>query len=486
MIDKTPNILDRYPEYEATIGIEVHVQLNTKTKIFCSCPTSFGKEPNTQVCPICMGYPGTLPMLNATAVEYAIMAGLATQCSITPKSRFSRKHYMYPDLPKNYQTTQGEVAICHNGHVMIETLAGEQKKVRIGRIHMEEDAGKASHKDACSHVDLNRAGTPLLEIVTEPDIANAHEARSYLTTLRLIMMYLGISDVNMEEGSFRADINISVKKKEATKLGTRAEVKNVNSFKFIGQAINYEIERQIELLESGGTVAQQTRLWNERDQVTMFMREKSDADDYRYFDDPDLPYIEVDDAWRERIAQSLPELAHEKQARYQAELGLSAYDAENITQDKGVAAYFERAATESGSPKITANWVLRDLLGLLKERKLSVEQSPLSSSQLASLVTALDTGVINTKVAQEVFAAMIETGKTADVIIAEQGLEQVSDAGELEALCSEIVAANPDVVEKYRSGNQRMFGFFVGNVMKATQGKANPKVITEILQRLLA
>lgn len=487
MIEKTPNILERYPAYEATIGIEVHVQLNTESKIFCACSTAFGAQPNTQICPVCAGYPGTLPMLNRKVVEYAIMAGLATHCTISQSSRFSRKHYMYPDLPKNYQITQGEVAICHNGWVTTETLVGEEKKVRIGRIHMEEDAGKTHHNDdGKSFVDLNRAGTPLLEIVSEPDIANAHEARAYLMNLRLILQYLGISDVNMEEGSFRADINISVKKKDAQKLGTRAEVKNVNSFKFIGQAINHEIERQIEILENGGVVLQQTRLWNEKEQKTVFMRSKTDADDYRYFDEPDLPIIEVNNEWQKQLWVKLPELPRDKKNRFMSEFSLSEYDADNLVQDKALALYFQSVVALGANAKIAANWILRDVLAYLNQHKLSIAQSPLSAEQLASLVQAIDAGVINSKVAQDVFSVMVETGKAADVIIAEQGLEQVSDSGALEVVCQEIVAANPDTVEKYRSGNQRMFGFFVGQAMKATGGKGNPQMMTEIFQRLLA
>ncbi|MEI7580506.1 MAG: Asp-tRNA(Asn)/Glu-tRNA(Gln) amidotransferase subunit GatB [bacterium] len=486
-MEQTPNILTAFPKYEATIGIEVHVQLKTESKIFCECPNLFGVEPNHNICPICAGYPGVLPMLNGKVLEYAVMAGLATQCRISPVSEFSRKHYAYPDLPKNYQITQGEVAICHNGWLPAETLSGDIKKIRIGRIHMEEDAGKTIHgADGRSLVDLNRAGTPLLEIVSEPDIANAHEAKSYLMNLRLVMQYLGISDVNMEEGSFRADINISVKEKTATKLGTRAEVKNVNSFKFIVQAINYEIERQIELLESGGIVRQETRLWNEKDQKTMFMRSKTDADDYRYFTEPDLAPVSIDDAWIERVRAALPELPFQKKERFMNQLGLSEYDADVLIQDQAVAAYFEHACRTYNNPKLITNWVLRDILGYLKEHKLSIERSPISAQMLGELVQLIDTDVINTKVAQEVFAEMAATGKLASVIVKEKGLEQVSNTAELEALCKKIVDAHPDVAAKYREGNQRMFGFFVGLAMKETGGKGNPKVMTEILQRLLA
>ena len=486
-MEPTPNILTAFPQYEATIGIEVHVQLKTESKIFCECSTTFGMQPNQNICPICAGYPGVLPMLNGKVIEYAIMAGLATNSRISPESEFSRKHYPYPDLPKNYQITQGDVAICHDGWVWSETLEGALKKIRIGRIHMEEDAGKTIHAaDGRSLVDLNRAGTPLLEIVSQPDIANAHEAKAYLMNLRLIMQYLGISDVNMEEGSFRADINISVKEKTATRLGTRAEVKNVNSFKFIVQAINYEIERQIDILESGGVVRQETRLWNEKDQKTLFMRSKSDADDYRYFIEPDLPRVCVDDAWLARVKAALPELPHAKKERFMQTLGLSEYDADVLIQDQAVAAYFESACKEYNQPKLIANWILRDVLGYLNEQKKSVSESPISPAMLADLIRQIDTGVINTKVAQEVFAEMAATGKMAAVIVKEKGLEQVSDTGALEAICKAIVDAHPDVAQKYREGNQRMFGFFVGLAMKETGGKGNPKMMTEMLQRLLA
>jgi len=486
MTERVPSVLDHFPAYEATIGIEVHVQLSTQTKIFCSCPTSFGAQPNTHICPICAGHPGVLPQLNERVVEYAIMAGLATQCRISPVCEFARKHYPYPDLPKNYQVTQGDVAICHDGFVMSETRTGEPKKIRIQRIHMEEDAGKTLHgQGGSSLVDLNRAGTPLLEIVSCPDIADAHEARVYLTNLRLIMQYLGISDVNMEEGSFRADINISVKKRGATKLGTRAEVKNVNSFKFIVQAIHYEIERQIDILESGGVVEQQTRLWNEKDQKTVFMRTKTDADDYRYFTEPDLAQVVIDDAVITRIKAGLPELPDAKRERFMREAGLSAYDADLLVQDRALSEYFEAACSGYPKPKLIANWVLRDVLGYLKESKKELTSISITPAHIAELVRLIDTNVINTKVAQEIFADMAASGEMPAVLVQKKGLEQVSDAAALEAICQQVVDGNPDVAQKYREGNQRMFGFFVGLAMKETGGKGNPKLITEILQRLL-
>lgn len=486
MSEKVANILDHYPTYEATIGIEVHVQLKTASKMFCACPTSFGQTANTNICPVCAGHPGTLPVPNRKAVDYAIMAGLATNCEISSESDFARKHYMYPDLPKNYQVTQGDVAICMRGWVLTQTLEGEEKKVGLTRIHMEEDAGKVMHMaDGTSHIDLNRAGTPLIEIVSDPDIANAHEAKHYLTNLRNIMLYLGVSDVNMEEGSFRADINISVKKQGATKLGTRCEIKNVNSFKFIVQAINYEIERQIEKLEEGGSITQATRLWNEKEQKTVFMRGKSDADDYRYFTDPDLPIIRVDSQWLDRIKEQIPELPLAKKDRLMRDYHITAYEADIIVQDRALARYFEEVVRISEEPKMAANWLLRDILGYLKEHKLTIDTCPITASMLAGLISKISDGTINTKAAQEVFAAMASTGKEAAAIIQEKGLEQMSDIAQLTALCEKLVKDNPDVVAQYQAGRERMIGFFVGQAMKATQGRGNPKMINELLKDLL-
>lgn len=487
MAEKVYNSLVLHPGWEATIGIEVHVQLNTNTKIFCSCPITFGDVPNTNICQICAGFPGVLPALNKRVVESAIMAGIGTNCKISPKSDFSRKHYMYPDLPKNYQITQGDVAICMDGGIETETLDGEKKRVGIIRIHMEEDAGKAIHMPhGKSFVDLNRAGTPLLEIVSAPDIANAHEARCYLENLRRIIQYLGISDVNMEEGSFRADINISVKRLTDTKLGTRAEIKNVNSFKFIGQAINYEIDRQIDIIESGHKVNQETRLWNEKDQKTIKMRDKSDADDYRYFTDPDLPIVEISDEWLAELAARVPELPAAKKARFMSEFALSEYDADLLIQEREIAAYFETVVALYEAPKLAANWILRDVLAALKVTKRSISEFTVTPALLADLIRALDTNEINSKTAQDVFAEMAETGKSASAIISDRGLKQVSNEGELREICASIVAQNGDNVAKYKAGDQRIFGFFVGQAMKATGGKGNPKLLSQILTELLS
>jgi len=487
MSGKTSKVLEYYPAYEATIGIEVHVQLKTQSKIFCTCPNSFGHKPNTNICPICAGYPGVLPTPNRRVIDYAIMAGLATNCAISPECDFARKHYIYPDLPKNYQVTQGEIAICMDGWITTQTIEEVEKKIRIQRIHIEEDAGKVLHMpNGKSYVDLNRTGTPLLEIVSHPDIANAHEARRYLMNLRSIIQYLGISDVNMEEGSFRADINISVKKKEAEKLGTRAEVKNVNSFKFIAQAINYEIERQIETLESGDIVHQETRLWNEKEQKTVFMRSKEGVDDYRYFTEPDLPIIKIDDEWKERIRKQIPELPLPKKERFMRDYHLSAYEAGILIQDKALADYFEATLiVYPKKPKLVCNWILRDVLGALKEQKVALIDFAISASMLADLIKNIDSGVISSSVAQEVFNHMMATGKMATEVITEKGLEQVSDTGQLRQMCEELLNSNPDVVKKYKAGNDRLLGFFIGQVMKAMQGKGNPQLISKILKELL-
>lgn len=487
MAEKIKSVLDFYPDYEATIGIEVHVQLDTKSKIFCSCPNTFGHAPNTNICPVCAGYPGTLPVLNRQVVDYAILTGLATNCEISKTCEFARKHYMYPDLPKNFQTSQGEIAICMNGHIDIKDEAGNPKTIRLNRIHMEEDAGKAMHmSDGKSYVDLNRAGTPLLEIVSEPDIASAFQAKNYLQNLRAIIQYIGVSEANMEEGSFRADINISVKKKVESKLGTRAEIKNVNSFKFIGQAIEYEIQRQIELLEDGQEVHQETRLWDESKQVTRFMRAKGDADDYRYFPEPDLPLIVVDSEWLERVKSEVPELPQQKSARFISEYNLTEYEAGILVQDKNLARYFENTVKLYNAPKLISNWILRDILGSLKEQKIALDKFVITPELLADLVENLDKDVINSKVAQDVFAHMLETGKKASVIIDEKDLKQVDNTEELIGICKQIIADNPDSVEKYKERGDRVFGFFVGQAMKITHGKGNPKVISKILKEELA
>ena len=491
MAENIISFLDQYPDYQATIGIEVHVQLKTASKIFCSCKNEFGGQSNTHICPICVGHPGTLPTLNAQVVDYALALGLATNCSITRSTDFARKHYMYPDLPKNYQITQDENPICRNGYIPIERADGLEKQIRLVRIHMEEDAGKNTHTSlGYSLVDLNRAGSPLLEVVSYPDISSAQEARDYLHRLRTIVQYLGISDANMEEGSFRADINVSIKKKSETQLGTKVELKNINSFKFVAHAIEHELERQYTLLAEGKTIEQETRQWDNKNKKTIGMRSKGDAQDYRYFTEPDLPVLEIDDAWIDRIKNTLPELPHHKLQRFQHDYGISAYEADNLIEDCAIAAFFEdvvacRVQDRSTNAKLACNLMLREVLGYLKEHKRDLTQTNLTPLALAELVFALDSGMINSKVAQEVFAMMMDQGKAPLVIIKEHNLVQIEDPALLTPIIQRIIDANAPSVAKYKAGNDKLFMFFVGQAMKDTQGKANPLVLQKLVRDLL-
>lgn len=480
-------ILERYPDYQVTIGIEVHVQLTTKSKMFCASPNMVGCDPNQNLCNICAGYPGSLPTINRQAVDYAILAGLATNCTIAPLSTFDRKHYFYPDLPKDYQITQQFQPICLNGFIPIRLEDGSIKKIRLNRIHMEEDAGKNMHADASneSFVDLNRAGTPLLEVVTEPDIESIDEAKRYLKTLRSIVQYLGICTGNMEQGAFRADTNISVKKKDAKKLGTRCELKNINSFKFIGDAAEYEIERQIEILEEGGTIRQETRLWDNKNKVTISMRSKEEAADYRFFQDPDLPIIKTDAEWIERMRKQLPELPHAKFDRFIQECELSPYEADILIEDLALANYYDEARTKHKSKQII-NWILRDVLGYLKEQSISLAEFKVTPTQLASIIDMLESGKINNHAAKEIFITVAQTGNDPVEIVKEKGLEQIGSADELEKIIQKIIDENPNQVTEFRGGNQRLIGFFVGQAMKHTQGNGNPKMIQDILRKLLA
>jgi len=481
---KNGSVLDKYPEYEVVIGMEVHAQLTTKSKIFCSCANSVGKDPNSDICHICAGYPGALPVLNKKAVNYAILAGIATNCTIAKKSKFDRKHYFYPDLPKGYQITQNFKPISSNGFVPIRLEDGSVKKIRLNRIHIEEDAGKNIHGATNeSFVDLNRAGTPLLEIVSEPDLSSAHETKKYLQTLRAIMQYLQVCTGNMEEGAFRADTNISVRKKGNQKLGTKVELKNINSFKFIGDAIEYEIERQIEVLESGGTIYQETRLWDSKTKQTYVMRSKEEAADYRYFQEPDLPIIEVNSAWIERVKKMLPELPYQKFDRLVSE-GLSPYEAGILVEDIELANYFDEARKHSQSKQIV-NWILRDVMGYLKEHKISLIECKVTPKKLAEIVQMLEDGKINGHAVKEVFTFVAQTGKEPTDVVKEKGLEQIGSADELETIVKEIITANPKQVEQYKGGNERIFGFFVGQAMKKTQGKGNPKILQELFKKYL-
>lgn len=470
--------------YETVIGIEVHVQLTTKSKIFCQCPNIVSHEQNSTICQICAGHPGVLPVLNKEVVNRAIMVGLATNCSITEDNFFARKHYFYPDLPKAYQITQSTEPICKDGFLEIPLEDGTFKKIRINRIHMEEDAGKNLHSALTneSYVDLNRAGTPLLEIVTEPDISSAYEARMYLKMLRNIVMYLNVGTANMEEGAFRADTNISVRKPGAP-LGTKCELKNINSFKFISDAIEYEVERQVALIENGGKVVQETRLWDTKEQKTTTMRSKEEAADYRYFPDPDLPSLHLDTAWIQKIKQTLPELPNQRYQRYITQ-GLSAYEADVLVNDKDVAGYFDQVTTFTKSP-LAINWVLRELMGFIKEAKVSLSETKITPKLLAELVTLIDTKVINNRAAQEVFEIVAQTGQSPQAVVKEKGLEQIGSSEEIEKLIKEIIDANPHNVAEYKSGKTKLWGFFVGAAMQKTKGKGDPLVINELLKKYL-
>lgn len=481
------SILESYPEYRIDIGMEVHVQLTTKTKIFCSCSNEQTDAPNSHICPVCTGHPGTLPVLNEEVLTCAIKAALGTNSEIAPYSIFARKHYFYPDLPKGYQTTQDKDPFCSNGYVSIQREDGTEKKIRLIRIHIEEDAGKNMHSDTTdeSFVDFNRAGTPLLEIVSHPDIESAEEVKAYLKKLRAIVQYLGICTGNMEEGSFRADTNISVRKKTATELGTRCELKNINSYKFIGDAIEYEIQRQIELLESGERVIQQTRLWDPKKKITVAMRSKEEAADYRYFPDPDLPVMHITKDQIAHIKAQLPELPDQKEIRLQNEYGITAYEAGILLDDRELSDYFEQAAQHTKDKQLI-NWILRDLMAYLKESKESLSSCKITPEKLAQLVNLVATGVINNRAAQEIFIEIAQTGKAPDVLVKEKGLEQIGDEAELEKIVQEIIAAHPQVVADYKSGKDRLFGFFVGQAMQKTKGKGNPKIISDLMKKHLS
>jgi aspartyl-tRNA(Asn)/glutamyl-tRNA(Gln) amidotransferase subunit B len=424
-------------------------------------------------------------VLNKKVVDYAIMLGLATKCKISEVCRFARKHYSYPDLPKNFQITQANQPICQHGTIPIELENQTKKHIRLTRIHMEEDAGKIVHKETESLIDLNRAGTPLLEIVSEPDISNAYEAKAYLSRLKTIVQYLGISDADMEKGSFRADVNISVSKKDSKKLGNKVELKNINSFKFITQAIDYEIKRQINLVESGEKVQTETRLWDTKKQMSVFMRSKEETDDYRYVLEPDLPLIIVDQTWLNTMKEQLPELPHEKLNRFIKEYNLTLYEAELLTSNISIANFFEHVVGICKNPKITCNWLLRNVLAFLKEKKLTLQNSNITAPYFAELIIALDKGIINTKTAQDVFLEFAQTGKAPTQIIKEKNLEQIGSEKELEQIVLEIIKKNQDQVQKFLAGNERLFMFFVGQAMKATKGKGNPNIIQKLLKKHL-
>lgn len=480
------SVLERYPQYRMDIGIEIHVQLKTKSKIFCACSNEQTDQANVHICQICAGHPGVLPVLNKEVVNKAIKTGLATNCSITQKNTFARKHYFYPDLPKNYQTTQDNKPICTDGYIMIPLADGTEKKIRLIRIHMEEDAGKNIHAQGTdeSFVDLNRTGTPLLEIVSHPDLHNADEVRAYLKTVRNIVVYIGASTGNMEEGSFRADTNISVRKVNDPHLGTRCELKNINSFKFISDAIEYEVERQIELLENGEKIIQQTRLWDTKNHETKPMRSKEEAADYRYFQDPDLPTIEISQEWIERVQATMPELPQAKHKRLVSE-GLTPDEATILIEDIPLADYYAKAQEHTKS-KSLINWVLREVVNCVKASKSCPATCAVFPEKLAQIVDMVDSGKISNRAAQEVFEVVAQTGQNPADIVKEKGLEQIGDTAELEKIAQEIVNAHPDKVAEFRSGKDKLFGFFVGQAMQKTKGKGNPQVINDLLKKLLS
>ncbi|MFB2974593.1 Asp-tRNA(Asn)/Glu-tRNA(Gln) amidotransferase subunit GatB [Aerosakkonema sp. BLCC-F183] len=483
-------------QYEAVIGLETHCQLSTDTKIFCNCSTEFGTPPNENVCPICMGMPGVLPVLNQKVLEYAVKAGLALNCQIAPYSKFDRKQYFYPDLPKNYQISQYDLPIAQHGWLEIELVddAGKatRKKIGITRLHMEEDAGKLVHAGSdrlsgstYSLVDFNRTGVPLVEIVSEPDIRSGQEAAEYAQELRRILRYLGVSDGNMQEGSLRCDVNISVRPVGETKFGTKVEIKNMNSFSAIQRAIEYEIDRQIAALEAGERIFQETRLWEEGSQRTISMRSKEGSSDYRYFPEPDLAPIEVSAAQLDKWKSELPELPAQKRDRYESELGLSAYDARVLTDDRTVAEYFETTVAAGANSKQAANWVMGDITAYLNNEKLTISQIALKPDTLGELISLIEAGTISGKIAKEILPELLTKGGSAKQLVESKGLTQISDSSALETIIAEILAANPKELEQYRNGKTKLLGFFVGQVMKKTSGRADPVLTNQLLAQKL-
>ena len=471
-------------DWDIVIGLEVHVQLNTETKAFCSCRVNYGDAPNTNVCPRCLGYPGALPVLNKELVNSAIKLGLATNCSIRPFSKFARKNYFYPDLPKGYQISQYDDPICYEGFVDIE-VNGKEKRIGLTRIHMEEDAGKSIHSESGTLVDLNRCGTPLLEIVSEPDMTSPQEAYAYLTTLKQIVRYTGVSDCNMEEGSMRCDANISLKPKGQKELGTRTELKNMNSFRNVERALIYEAKRQQEVLESGGSIRQQTLLWDEQSGKTKAMRGKEDSHDYRYFPEPDLSPVFVDEAWIEKVRTTLPELPEARKQRFIDSFGFKEEDAATLTSEKEIADYFEKTLTYFDNPKLVLNWVRNEILRILVDAGTAIDQSPVSPEALSELLTFLDKKEITAQTAKAVLDDMAASGKSAGSIIEEKGLKQISDSSALEELIDKIIADNEANVKRFREGESKLLGFFIGQVMRGTQGKADQAVAREIILKKL-
>jgi len=473
-------------EYEVVIGMEVHAELSTKSKIYCSCTTEFGGDPNTHCCPICTGMPGVLPVLNKSVVEYAVRAGLATNCKISSFSKQDRKNYFYPDLPKAYQISQLYNPLCTDGYVEIE-VEGKKKRINIREIHIEEDAGKLVHDEWGTEtlVDYNRCGVPLIEIVSQPDMRSAEEARLYLENLKAILEYAGVSDCKMQEGSLRADINLSVRPKGQKEFGTRTEMKNINSFKAIVRAIEYESRRQIEELESGGKVEQETRRWDDNKGISYAMRNKEEAHDYRYFPDPDLVPIVVDEKWVEEIRASLPEMPESRKERYITQYGLPEYDAGILTSSIKLANFFESALEKTSNAKAVSNWIMGDLMRILKDKEMEADEIPFPAEYLAELVNLIDEGTISGTIAKKVFAKMFDTGKAPGTIVKEEGLEVVSDEGAIVEAVKKVIVANPQSVADYKGGKEKAIGFLVGQVMRETKGKANPQIVNKVLREEL-
>ncbi len=469
-------------DYEIVMGLEVHAELSTKTKIFCSCPTEFGGEPNTHCCPICMAMPGTLPVLNEKVVEYAVKAGLATNCEIARDSKNDRKNYFYPDLPKAYQISQFDKPLCEHGYVEIEDDEGNPKKIRLTRIHIEEDAGKLNHNEfgGGSLVDLNRAGVPLIEIVSEPDIRSSGEAERYLRKLKSILEYIEVSDCKMQEGSLRADVNVSVRKKGATEFGTRTEMKNMNSFRAIVRAIEYEADRQIEVIEDGGKIDQETLRWDDVSGRTFSMRDKEDAQDYRYFPDPDLVAIRLSDEYVDNIRKSLPEMPESRRVRYIEEFKLTEKESNLLTASKYLSNLFEEAQAITGNAKAVANWILSDIARILNDRELEPSQIPFTAEQLAKMITLIEKGTISSAIGKKVVEELFENPKDPEVIIQEKGWIQISDEGAIKEVVLKVIANNEQSVQDFKAGKQKAIGFLVGQAMKETKGKANPQMLNKL------
>ena len=472
--------------YEVVIGLEVHVELLTKSKIFCSCPTSFGDEPNTNVCPVCLGLPGVLPVINKRAVEFAILSGLALNCKVNPRSKFDRKNYFYPDLPKAYQISQYDMPVAEDGYLNIK-VNGETKCIGITRVHLEEDAGKLIHAENGDYslIDYNRTGVPLVEIVSEPDLRSHEEARVFLENLKRILQYTQVSDCKMEEGSLRCDANISVRLKGEKELGTKTELKNMNSFKAVQKGLEYEIKRQIDSLEKGERISQETLRWDEGRGLTVSMRSKEQAHDYRYFPDPDLMPLEIQQEWVEKLKGLLPELPLQKKERYITQYGLPEYDAEVLTFSMDMADFFENCVKEFPEPKVVSNWVMGELMGFLNAERVDITETKVTPLNLAKLLHLIDKGTISGKIGKTVFEEMFKSGEGPEAIVEEKGLLQISDTKELEKIVDEVIKTNPGPVEDLKSGKKKAMGFLVGQVMKQTKGKANPQIVNEILRNRL-